>query len=140
MSLLPKRLTREIITEGVVDSRTQPSKTYALDLMNKTLTNDTIDGESALRQFVVKTTLTARFRYLIYSTDYGCELEELIGKDVSEELLKVEIPRVVKEALLIDDRIEDVLDFSIDNQDGTLIISFRVVAVEGYEFFEEVVI
>lgn len=108
----------------------EPSKTYRLSYESNEISG-LIDGEEALRQFIVKAITTARFRFLIYDEQYGSELDELIGADVSLELLQMEIPRVITEALIYDDRVADVTDFEVTRDSDKLFVSFRVVTTEG---------
>ena len=89
------------------DKPISPSKTLSSILRTGKL-GGFIDEELAMRQFIEKAVRTARFRHLIYDDEYGCELDDLIGSDVTQELISSEIPRVVKEALIYDDRIESV--------------------------------
>jgi phage baseplate assembly protein W len=140
MSLFPSRYQSVINLEDELTNETvqKPSLTYLLDLENGTLSRQKIDGETAIRQFIQKTIKTARFRYLIYGDEYGCELEELIGQDVTLELLEQEVPRVITEALIYDDRISDVGDFVIVRTGGTVHISFTVTTVTGQTLIEEV--
>lgn len=107
-----------------------PSKTWKLDFENGRITHE-IDGLEAIRQFVKKAILTARSRFLIYTDDYGCELDDLIGDDVTDAYLNSEIPRMVKEALIYDDRIEDVTDIQYERDGDKLYLSFRVVTALG---------
>ncbi|MGF9711616.1 DUF2634 domain-containing protein [Paenibacillus naphthalenovorans] len=107
-----------------------PSKTYSLDLETGEI-GGIIDGREAIRQFIRKVTATARFRFLIYDSQYGCELDDLIGQDVSVPLLQAEIPRVIREALIYDDRIRDVNNFAIERTADALYVSFSVDTVEG---------
>jgi phage baseplate assembly protein W len=116
-----------------------PTRTYALDLDTGEI-GGIIDGEDAIRQFIRKAVLTARFRFLIYDDEYGCELEDLIGQDVSFELLNSEIPRVITEALIYDDRVEDVTNFDIQREGDKLFIAFTVVLTSGNAINEEVTI
>ncbi|MCD9024308.1 DUF2634 domain-containing protein [Cohnella silvisoli] len=97
-----------------------PLKTYALDL------NGTIDGHAAIMQFVDKAIRTARYRFAIYDFDYGCEIEDIIGQDVSAALLESEIPRAIREALIYDDRIDNVYGFEIRRDSDKLFVSFFV--------------
>ncbi|WP_239613953.1 DUF2634 domain-containing protein [Cohnella mopanensis] len=101
-----------------------PLKTYALDL------SGTIDGRDAILQLVDKAVRTARYRFPIYDWDYGCELEDIIGQDVSVALLESEIPRVIREALIYDDRIDSVGGFDIRREADALYVSF-FVTVDG---------
>lgn len=110
-----------------------PLKTYALDL------SGTIDGRDAILQFVDKAVRTARYRFPIYDWDYGCEIDDLIGQDVSVALLESEIPRVIREALIYDDRIDDVGGFTIRREADNLYVSF-FVTVNGENIPSEVTI
>lgn len=112
-----------------------PSKTYRL---GKEEIGGLIDGEEALKQFIVKAMGTARYRFLIYDDQYGSELDDLIGDDFSPELLQAEIPRIIREALVYDDRIEDVVDFEITRDSNKLYVGFRVVTTDGTSITEEV--
>lgn len=113
----------EIVTE--VESEPEPSRTYKLNAETNEI-GGFIDGEDALRQFIEKTIRTARFRFLIYDDEYGCELEDLIGEDVTAELLDSEIPTVITDALINDDRIVGVTNFVVTQQADAVFISFDV--------------
>lgn len=65
-----------------------------------------VDELAAMIQAVDKILRTERLVYPIYSDQYGNDLNDLIGKDMSYS--KVEVDRMVKEALLADDRVTDV--------------------------------
>ncbi|AHM66847.1 phage protein [Paenibacillus polymyxa SQR-21] len=109
----------------VTETDVEPSRTYALDLDSGAV-GGVIDGREAIRQFILKAILTSRFHFSIYDEDYGCELEDLIGQDVPMELLETEIPRVITEALIYDDRIDDVYGFDITQEADNLFVSFFV--------------
>ncbi|KQC48536.1 terminase [Geobacillus sp. Sah69] len=115
----------------------EPSLTYRLDPERGTI-GGFIDGDEALRQFIIKAIQTARFRYLIYDEQYGSELEDLIGAGGTEELLNEEIPRLIREALIYDDRIADVRDFSIRRESDHVYVEFTVVKTAGGILTEEV--
>ena len=55
---------------------------------------------------------TERYEYEIYSWDYGIELQDLFGKPIT--YCMSEIKDRITEALLADDRIESVDDFSVE--------------------------
>jgi hypothetical protein len=123
----------------VVTPTPEPSLTYRLDFENGAI-DGLIDEDDALRQFIIKAIRTARFRYLIYDDDYGSELEDLIGADVTEAFLNEEIPRVIRETLIYDDRIADVRDFSIRHEKDGVYIEFTVEKTDGGTLTEEVTI
>jgi hypothetical protein len=137
MALSPLQPTDE--RAEVTTPTPEPSLTYRLDYENGTI-GGLIDGDEALRQFVVKAIQTARFRYLIYDDQYGSELEDLIGADVTDAFLNEEIPRVIREALIYDDRIADVRDFVVRRESDRVYIEFTVVKTDGDTLTEEVAI
>ncbi|RSL28988.1 DUF2634 domain-containing protein [Salibacterium salarium] len=109
----------------------QPSKTWRLDFETGEVRRP-IDGERAIRQFVRKTIMTERFRYAIYSAAHGCELESLIGANVTDNLKNEEIPRLVREALVVDDRIADATNFEVTREKDAVFVSFEVVTVDDF--------
>jgi hypothetical protein len=137
MALSPLQPVEEQTETTVVTP--EPTKTYKLDFENGVI-GDFIDGDDALRQFIVKAIHTARFRYLIYDDQYGSELEDLIGADVTDAFLNEEIPRVIREALIYDDRIADVRDFVVRRESDRVYVEFTVVKTDGDTLTEEVAI
>lgn len=115
-----------------------PTRTYALDL-NSGEIKSTIDGLEAIKQLCVKTIFTARFRHVVYSFNYGSEIEDLIGLDLTEEFLKSELIRTIKESLEYDDRINKVHSFDIATETDSIYIKFIVDAEEGQLTISEVV-
>lgn len=116
---------------------TQPSKTYRLNTENNTISGGYIDGLEALKQAVYKILNTERFDYIIYSWNYGVEIKNLIGEHVS--FVIPELERVIKEALMQDDRIEDVTDFEFSVSKNTVTVKFKVISIEGVANIEKVV-
>lgn len=114
----------------IVNPASSPSLTYRLDFTTGELDGTKIDGSEALRQAISKAIQTARYRYLIYDSQYGCELETLLGQDISQQLLRSEITRVITECLLADDRIMNVERFQIDRSGDRLTITFTVMTKE----------
>lgn len=121
--------------EEVVDLALESSKTYRV-LNGRVI--GWIDNKQALRQAVEKLLHTERFMYEIYTDEYGIELQGLIG--ASFELVEAEISRIIKEALLVDERIVEVTDITAQKIDSTsLLITFSVESIFGTLAFEEVV-
>ena len=85
-----------------------------------------VTGNEAVKVWIWKALHTQRYRYDAYTWDYGNELEELIGSDVSEELKQAEAVRYVREALEICPYIEQVEQVSVDFSDGVFTVSCRV--------------
>lgn len=104
-----------------------PSKTYYMDFDTGEIHARYINEEDAIKQAAIKAIKTIRDNYLIYSTDYGSELFYLIGKSYSLEYLKIEVPRLIREALSVDDRIEECTNFVIKKIGDILEVSFDIV-------------
>lgn len=105
----------------------EPSKTFKFDFESGELFNEFVDNEEAIKQSAIKAIITNRDKYLIYSEDYGCEIFYLLGKAYSEEYLKIEVPRLIDEALMSDDRIESVDNFIITKVEDVLNITFDII-------------
>ena len=58
-----------------------------------------VTGKEAVLVWAWKALHTPRFRHEIYTWDYGCEVESLIGQPFTEELKQSEAVRYVKECL-----------------------------------------
>jgi hypothetical protein len=139
MPLSPLQPSEE---RAVIETNVAPetSKTYQFDFSTGEFTGQTINEDVAIRQFIRKATATARFRFTIYDFDYGCEIEDLIGLDLPLDLTEVEIKRVIKEALIFDDRIADVTNIDLSRDGDKLVINFNVNLASGAVITEEVTI
>lgn len=118
-------LTPEIEYPLVYSGQQQPSRTYKLDIETGEISG-MIDGLEAVHQFISKAIHTRRYAHPIYSPDYGCEIKDLFGKGYSDPYMESEIIRMVTEALIYDDRIDRVYNFSIESIDDEVHISFMV--------------
>ena len=125
-----------IPAELEVEEEQQPSLTYGIDFEKGRIVG-MIDGLEAVKQAVFLILQTERYRYLIYSDDYGSELEGLIGRDPL--FVRSELKRRIREALLQDDRIEDVTNFDIQINGDSALVRFTVVTIFGdFEAEQEV--
>ena len=119
----------EALNASTVAQEQKPSLTWKLDLSSNRV-EGMIDDRDAILQAVEKILLTERYAYRIYSWNYGAELQFYIGKDTDFVLADAE--RTIREALLQDDRILDIEDFSAKQIDlNSVSVSFTVVSVAG---------
>ena len=128
---MPGPLINEIITD--YEDELMATKTYHLDLETKRITGF-IDNKEAIRQYVYKVLSTERASYAIYGTDeginYGVELDRFIGKDFS--FIKSDIERTISDALMQDERIISINNFTIGEPVvDTLTVSFTVATLYG---------
>lgn len=116
------------ILNAPVEAQEQPSLTWKLDMENKRITKMVNDIE-AVKQSVFKILSTERFNYLIYSFNYGAELDGLIGS--SPIFIQSELKRRITEALLQDDRITTIQNFQVSFMGENAIATFTAVSVFG---------
>jgi len=90
-----------------------------------------VTGKEAVKVWVWKALHTARFRYEIYSWDYGSEFESLIGQAYTPQLKEAEAPRYLKECLLINPYITSVTNISVSFADNRLTVTGVVNTVYG---------
>lgn len=88
-----------------------------------------IDGIQAVAQAVDMMLSTERFRYEIYSYDYGAEFSDLIGKD--RAFVKADIQRRIEEAIAQDDRVTGISDFNVGFDREAAKVSFTVNTIFG---------
>ena len=107
----------------------RPSKTYRMDL-----SGDTIEGYTgelkAMEQSIYKIIRMERYKHIIYSWNYGIELEDLSGMPVSYCIPEIE--RRVKEALEQDTRVLEVNDFEFETpKRGVVFVKFKALTIFG---------
>ncbi|WMI81605.1 DUF2634 domain-containing protein [Anaerotignum sp. MB30-C6] len=90
-----------------------------------------VTGNEALKTWCYKALMTERYRYIIYSTDYGNELEEMIGQSYTPNLTKAESIRFIEECLLINPYIKVVSNLEVRFDGGRLAISGKLETVYG---------
>lgn len=107
----------------------KPSFTYRMQT-DTNLVRGYTDGLEAVKQAVFKTIMTERYQYIMYSWNYGIELQDLFGEPVT--FVCPELERRISEALLWDDRIQGVDNFEFDfPQKGVVHVAFTVHTVFG---------
>ena len=111
-----------------LEDETQPSLTYALDAENGRIRGK-VDGLEAVKQAVYLALSTERFAHLIYSWNYGAELDGFIGQP--KEYILSEIKRRISDALLQDDRIAAVDNFEFETIKNAVHVTFTVHSVFG---------
>ena len=88
------------------------------------------DGLEAVRQAIFKIIMTERYQYIMYSWNYGIELNDLFGEPMT--YVCPELKRRITEALLWDDRIQSVDSFEFDfPQKGVVQVAFTAHSIFG---------
>jgi hypothetical protein len=111
----------------------QPSRTYRLDLdRGRILRAGSCDGLDAANQYIRKALISPRFQCLIYDNQYGSEIKQrIITDDATPEFIETELPRLVRDALLVDSRILGVFGFSFSFDAENVFINFSANTIFG---------
>lgn len=102
-----------------------PSKTFYIDFENKRLSGK-VDGIDALKQSIYMILQTERYRWLIYSRDYGAEFDEL--RNNPKTYIIPQLQRRITEALMVDDRITAVSGFKFETNKNIYSVTFEVTS------------
>ena len=126
-----------VLTNPIADVE-HPTRTYKAVVDDKLVIGNEVyrnridsfvDDLPAIEQAIYMILGTERYKFPIYSWDYGVELVDLYGQPMPYVI--AELPRRIKEALLTDDRITDVVDFEFETNGKKLHTTFTVITIKG---------
>lgn len=107
-------------------NRIYKDRTYALSEMK---IEGFIEGPESLKQTVYKVLSTEQFEYPIYSFRYGIAWKQLMGEE--RPFVRAEMKRMIQEALMRDDRILAVDDFTFQFSGDVCRCRFKVNSIYG---------
>lgn len=92
-----------------------------------------VEGKEAVKVWLWKLLKTERFKYLIFSWNYGNETQDLIGQGYSKELTSSEAERYVREAIEynLSDYVTEISDFTANFNNNELTIYFKAQTPYG---------
>lgn len=128
--LLPAYIEDEEELEEL-EEETKPPKEYGIDFKTGQLTGEIVEGKEAIKVWIWLVLQTPRYRYYVYSWDYGNEFEDLIGQGYSEEYTEAEAQRMTEDCLLVNENIQSITEFSASMVSDTLTISFTANTIYG---------
>ncbi|MHC8464481.1 DUF2634 domain-containing protein [Weissella tructae] len=106
-----------------------PSNTY---LVRNGRILSQVDGHEAMRQAVEKALSTPRYCVPWLSSNYGHDLNDLLGKPM--EYAEMEVERMLKETFASDDRVEDVELIRLERVDKSSLLAVASVLTMYGEF------
>ena len=126
----------ELTTSLVLQEQTYTNQTYKL---SENKIEGFTDGLEALKQAVYKILATEQYEYPVYDFTYGIAWKELIGED--RPYVRAEMTRMIREALLRDDRILGVDGFTYDFSGDVCLCTCTVTSIYGdFEIDKEVAV
>lgn len=106
-----------------------PSKDHCMNIKEKSISGYADELES-MKQVIFKILNTERYRYIMYSWNYGIELSDLYGEPYSYVCPVLE--QRITEALTQDERVNSVDNFEFESvKKGTVRVSFTVHTIFG---------
>lgn len=90
-----------------------------------------VEGKEAVLVWAWNALHTERFRYEVYSWQYGNETDALIGQSFSDDLKRAEAMRYTRECLLVNPYITDIKNLAVSFSGNTLKISGQIMTVYG---------
>lgn len=113
-------------------------KEYAYDFEKNELLLDAdgrtymAEGNEALRIWIFKALITERFHYTAYSFAFGSEFQDqVIGKSMNVEIVKLEMERFIIEALMVNPYIKRLDNFVFENTSTGMTVSFDCTSIYG---------
>lgn len=106
-------------------------KEYGINFETGQLSGKIVEGYDAILVWAWLALHTPRYRYYIYSEDYGQEYEDLIGKSYSSELTQSELERMTEECLMENPYITGIENFSCIKEEEKVKISFSLITTLG---------
>ena len=125
MGVLP---STNIDISGDVTFRNQPGLTYYADPVSHRISGK-VDGLTAVRQTIEVILNVERFRWQIYTPNFGMRWDGLIGQQPG--YVSVELQRRLKDAFSVDSRIRGISGFKHSVSGDKMTVSFTVNTVFG---------
>ena len=127
MAVLPDNGQMPSLQNGVVFEQ-QPDLTWYINKDAERIQGET-DGYTAVKQAVEIILNVERFRWQIYSPSSGMQWNGLIGQDPG--YVSAEVQRRMLDALLMDDRVRGISNFSYTMDGDSMYASVTVDTVYG---------
>lgn len=131
MSLIPSFARVTAVTSGAVAGTRNALQEWGVDTKSGELTGSLVKGREAIKAWIWKALMTERFRYALYSWNYGSELDSYIGKTLTDEYLKTDVRLALEDTLLINEEISAIKDYSATVKGDRLTLTFTAVTTYG---------
>lgn len=130
MSLFPF-VTNSDITVDTSEVTASSIREYELDFKSGKLTGRIVEGVDALCIWAYLALRAKRYRWVIYSWQYGEEYTNLIGYSYSDEYLYMEVKRYIEECLLENEHITGIENLEVSQVKDILSIKFTLITDVG---------
>lgn len=121
----------QIVNDGLTldfEEVIEPSKNYNL-IMDKNRCVGFVDELEAMKQAIFLMLSVERYDHIIYTWNFGAEFKDLFGKPVT--YVASEVKRRIQEALLQDDRINEVDSFVVTTKKNKVHVQYTAHTIYG---------
>lgn len=125
-------------TEIEIDNNISIAEEWAWDIENNSFLKENgkmykVYRNEAIRIWIYKLFNVERFKNIIYSWDYGNELNELIGKGFNNNYILAEAKRYIEEAIEynLGKYVTGIRNIEVDLVEDVLTIAFTVKTIYG---------
>lgn len=137
MSLLPSFMATEISENTAAAQVLAVPREYGIDFETGQLTGEIVEGIEAVKVWIWCCLKTPRFRFPIYSWQYGTEFEQYIGQVLTDEYLNADVLTELEDALFVNPYISAVENFEVARNGDLLHITCTVITSFGSLEVEE---
>lgn len=130
MSLLPSWVENIQAVSDAEDTLQAPVE-YGIDFTSGRMTGRKVTEKEAIKCWIWNCIKTERYKYAIYSDQYGVELEQYIGQVPEREYIQTDIQQDITDALMQNQYITAVHDFNITFGDDDINIALTVDTLYG---------
>ena len=116
---------------AVEEKEEEVYKEYEIDWETGQLTGRIVEGLEAVKVWIYLALQTERYVFEQFTWDYGNELSTLIGTSNNQEYLQMEVKRMVKDCLSVNEHITDIDNFQCEVEDEKITITFTAVTDYG---------
>lgn len=131
MSILPSYLSGTIQAQTATAAVVEIPKEYEVDFETGQLTGRTVEGLEAIKVWIWCCLHTQRFRYQIYSWDYGADLEQYVGQTLTDEYLETDLRDEIEDALKVSQYITGIDDYVFERTGSKITVSFSIQTLLG---------
>lgn len=104
---------------------------YGLDFDTGRLTGKIVTGVDAICVWAYLALKSRRYRWVIYSWQYGEEYTNLIGYSYDEDYLYSEVKRYIEECLFVNEHITGISGLKVTTEKEKLHIEFTLITDVG---------
>ena len=130
----------DLLDSEIEDEDEELPQEFGVDFSTGQMTGGKVTGKKAVAVWAWNALMYPRYRYELASWQYGSELSDLIGQVMDPDEASMMAESIVRDALLPNDYIEDIEDFTCELETDKLTVSFTLITPFGEEELNDVTI